>query len=506
MLLQRWRHRQAEILLFSFVGAALCPAAAQEFTELAIDAGFHVTHPVQFARLGEPDDHHVIVAGRDADLNPRLAIFRIDDIGTAHVQRIADVPLDSRKLAYDVARFARHDALVLIEPGRIVTFAVESGEFVELIEVESLYKQERIDELVPVDFFRDLNDDELDDLLIADAAGYRVRLQNEDGSLGPASLLRESVAMSIGGGSVHFQNRPFVSGDMNFDGLHDITVWHGRTLQAYLQGKDGRFSETAIESDTNLDVLTDLELRLLENDRGAVDQEGLTEKRIERIEDLNGDQIPDILTESIHSEGLFDKQNEFRLHLGRAGEDFVAYETSRDALLASEGLFFDPISTDIDGDGRQDLIIRKARLSFARIIRALISGGVSLELQFYRMTGSDSYPEEANYSTKTKVRFSRSSGQVDIPAFEVADFDGDGLQDLVLQSGGDELGYYHGIASDRLFDSLTTKIDVELPRNGELVDAVDANNDGRIDLVMRYSVADSDELSQSVRLLIYAAD
>jgi hypothetical protein len=194
------------------------------------------------------------------------------------------------------------------------------------------------------------------------------------------------------------------------------------------------------------------------------------------------------------------------LHLGQDGQEFVTFQPEPDALLASEGILFDPISTDIDGDGRMDLLTRKAQLSFGRIIRALISGGINLELQFYKMTESATYPDEANYSTKTRVRFSRTSGQVDIPTFEVADFDGDGLQDLLLQSVVDELGFYRGVRSDDLFAETTAKVNVKLPRNGELAESMDINGDDRIDLIMRYSVADSDQLSTSVRLLIYSGD
>ena len=399
--------------------------------------------------------------------------------------------------------------MVFIEPGQIVAYDIETGEYQKIAEISSLYGQERVGGIVPIDFFRDLNGDDLDDLIVTDVSGYRVRLQLPDGSLGPESILEKSVTMSLSDNSVWFSNRSLVSGDMNFDGLSDLAVWSGATLQVYVQEAGGKFAATADDRDTGLKVLTELEMQALEDDLGAVDQSGLTESRIYSIEDLNGDAIPDILTESTYSEGLFDKRNEFRLHLGHGGQDgqeFVSYRPEPDALLASEGILFDPISTDIDGDGRMDLLTREARLSFGRIIRALISGGMNLELQFYKMTESETYPDEANYSTNTRVKFSRTSGQVDIPAFEVADFDGDGIQDMLLQSDVDELGFYRGLPGDEVFANLTAQVNVKLPRNGELADAIDVNGDNRIDFVMRYSVADSDELAESVRMIIYSGD
>lgn len=480
--------------------------SAQDFTEVVIDAGFQITHPIQTARLAAGQQSHILLAGRNADLEQRLAVYHIDSSKLGVPTRIASISPDSKKIAFDIARFPNKDALVFIEPGRIVRYDIQSGEYQPIAEISSLYGQERVGGIVPIDFFRDLNGDDLDDLIVTDVSGYRVRLQMPDGSLGPESILQKSVRMSVSDNSVSFVNRSLVSGDMNFDGLKDLAVWSGANLQIYLQEVGGTFAASAIEHDTGLEVLTEIEIQTLEDDRGAVDQEGLTESRIYSIEDLDGDAIPDILTESTYSEGLFDRRNEFRLHLGHKGQDLVSYRPEPDALIASEGILFDPISTDIDGDGRMDLLTRKARFSFGRIIRALISGGMNLELQFYKMTQNATYPDEANYSTNTRVRFSRTSGQVDIPAFEVADFDGDGIQDMLLQSDVDELGFYRGVPGDELFAELAAVVNVKLPRNGELADSIDVNGDGRIDLIMRYSVADSNELAESVRMIIYSGD
>lgn len=481
-------------------------ASAEDLTEVVIDAGFQITHPIQTARLGAGKQSHILLAGRNADMQQRLAVYHIDSSKLAVPTLVASISPDSRKIAFDIARFADKDALVFIEPGQIVAYDIQTGEYQQIARISSLYGQERVGGIVPIDFFKDLNGDDLDDLIVTDVSGYRVRLQMPDGSLGPESILEKSVTMSLSDNSVWFSNRPLVSGDMNFDGLSDLAVWSGANLQIYLQEANGKFAATAIERDTGLEVLTDLEIQALEDDRGAVDQEGLTESRIYSIEDLNGDAIPDILTESTYSEGLFDRRNEFRLHLGRKGQDFVSYQPEPDALIASEGILFDPISTDIDGDGRMDLLTRKGLFSFGRIIRALISGGMNLELQFYKMTQSETYLDEANYSTKTRVKFSRTSGQVDIPAFEVADFNGDGIKDMLLQSDVDELGFYRGVPGDELFAELAAVVNVKLPRNGELADAIDVNGDDRIDLIMRYSVADSDELAESVRMIIYSGD
>jgi hypothetical protein len=160
------------------------------------------------------------------------------------------------------------------------------------------------------------------------------------------------------------------------------------------------------------------------------------------------------------------------------------------------------VTTDIDGDGLQDLIVRKVRLSFSRVIRALISGNVSLRLSFFRMTPDGGYGEEPNYVTRTKVHFSMTSGQIDIPAVAVADFDGDGLKDLMIQTRSDRLSLSRGVAAENLFAAESTDVEVDLPRNGDLVASEDVDGDSRSDLVMRYTAADGERAAHIVRLLI----
>ena len=486
-------------LLICLTVLAVNTAAADpiNFDELVVDAGFHVEQPVLTASL-VGDEQHIVLGGRDDDFEQRLAVFSL--------QKTAEPLLSLRPgahlIAYDTGRIAGLDSLFFIEPGRIMRFDVSSGEFVEFSKIRSIYGQQRTGQITPIDFIRDVSGDELDDLVVPDTAGYRVRLQREDGTLGEEVVLEESNAMTLSGGSVRFHSRPLVSGNMTDDDLPDLAVWHGNTLRVYEQQADHRFNGEPITITLDLGLQSEAEMRAIESGRGAMDQSGLTETRIWSVEDLNGDDQPDILTESLLNKGVFDKQNDFRLHLGRLDGERISYHNAENALLASSGLQFGLITTDIDGDGRKDLLVRKVRLSFGRVIRALISGNVSLQLHFFRMTDEDTYAEKANYITKTNVRFSVSSGQVDIPAIQVADFDADGLQDLMMQTDTNQLSFQNGVRGDKLFSKQAVEMSVALPRNGDLATTDDINDDGRADLIIRYNAADGDGPSRTVRLLI----
>lgn len=473
--------------------------AGPDFEETIIEAGFQVQQPLLFTSLTK-GQRHVVLAGRDENHRQRLAVYSLDYPAEPFLSLSPGVHL----IAYDVGRIGEADSLFFVEPGRVMRYDIATGEIVEFTKIRSIYGQERVGRIVPIDFVRDVNGDELDDLVLPDTAGYRLRLQRPDGSLGEEVVLQESSSMRVSDGMVSFESRPLVMGSLTGDDLDDLAVWRGDTLRIYPQLGDYRFEGEPDIHPLRLNLQTEAEIRAIEagRDTGAMNQEGLMETRIWRIEDLNGDKLPDIMTESLLNKGVFDKENDFRLHLGRMDGDRIDYDPVEDTLLAGEGLQYGLVTSDIDGDGRKDLLIRRVRLSFGRVIRALLSGNVSLQLYFYRMNEDGTYSEEANYVTRTNVKFSVSSGQVDIPAIKVADFDADGLQDLMMQRDDDELRFYAGIPSPQLFNDDATELVLELPRNGDLVTIEDINLDGRADLVVRYNEADADGATRIVRLLI----
>jgi len=475
-------------------------AAAPNFTERVIDAGFNVEQPVLTANLTGGDDRQIVLAGRDEDHVQRLAIYSLGQ--AASTEPLFSLTPGPNLIAYDVGRFGDMDALFFIEPGRVMRYDFDSRKFIEVVQIRTIYGQNRTGAIVPIDFLRDLNLDERDDLIVPDTAGYRVRLQREDGSLGEEVLLEESSSMTVLDGVVSFQSRPLFNGDMNFDGLIDLGVWRGDSLRIYPQLPGDRFQGKPDVLELGLDLLSEAELLALQGGLGAVDQSGLIEKRIFSIEDRNGDQVPDILIESAQSSGVFDKRNEFRLHLGRRDGDRVAYREHEDTLLSSEGLQYGLVTTDIDGDGKKDLLVRNVRITFGRVIRSLLSGNVPLRLHFYRMTGDDGYAEKANYIARTNVRFSVTTGHMDIPAIKIADFDGDHLQDLLMQTRPTRLSFFAGRPTAKLFAVDATNLEVELPRNGDLVEIADINGDDRLDLVIRYNATDGVGAARKVRLLI----
>ena len=198
-----------------------------------IDAGFRVEQEVLVADFYKDDRRQVLVAGRDDDHEQHLAIYSLDSTGRPGAEPLTTMNPGPNLIAYDVGRLGDYDALLFIEPGRVLRYSFEGGDFVEFTKIRSMYGQQRSGDILPIDFFRDIDGDGRDDLIVPDTAGYRIRLQKPDGSLGEESLLEESSRMTVTSGVVSFESRPLFSGDVNFDGLTDLGVWRGRVQQAY---------------------------------------------------------------------------------------------------------------------------------------------------------------------------------------------------------------------------------------------------------------------------------
>ena len=82
--------------------------------------------------------------------------------------------------------------------------------------------------------------------------------------------------------------------------------------------------------------------------------------------------------------------------------------------------------------------------------------------------------------------FDLRSGDFFFPSVLVADADGDGIDDLMVQEGEDRLNVFLGVGDDSLFLKSPTVINVPMPSDPELIVAAKLNRDGKVDLVMRH--------------------
>lgn len=355
-----------------------------------------------------------------------------------------------------------------------------------------------------MDFVRDVDGDGSDDILAPLFAGW-VLARQRDASFDRFPLeVRPRVA--VYGMNVSYKPRRPRIGDVDGDGLNDLVFLVDREFISFLQGPRGRFSTPGRHDHIDAPLASEQQRARWEREDGQVDQSDLQIEEVELVRDFNDDDILDLLTEKSISEGVFDRRSEYHLYLGRRNGVSLSYPGEPDGSIASGGIQFDPLVVDVDGDGRMDVATPSTRLGLARVVGALFSGRIGVDLDVYRMREDGSFPDGSDYRTRFKVEFDVKTGLSRYPAVAIADFDGDGHAELLVQEKPDVLAVHPGVGTPALFGKSTQELRLPLPRNGQMVEARDLDDDGRADLLVRYGPADGTGAHRQLRILLSAPE
>ncbi len=473
-------------------------AQALDFEQVLIDTGLRLGEPVRVAKLD--GKAHLLVVGTDGQGEQQLRIYGLQRGAEASLQLSLDLGPDL--LFMDVARVPGGEALCFLDSKGVVCLDFSSGALRRVQTVSSLFRLPRISSIVSSDFMQDVNGDQLDDILVADFTGLQVSIQAADGEFSAPLGLPVEPEMNLSENSVRYRSPRTLVADANFDGHDDVLMVEDRSLRVFPSNALGGFESEAVVLPLELDLPSRAQLREWDDDRGDIDQSNLSIRRIERIADLDGDGVADLLTTATHSRGVFDKSSDFAIHLGRNNAGWVSYSPEPDSTLVSEGMQFDLLVEDLDGDGRRDLVVPSVRLGLGRVIKALFSGTMTMDLGFYRSDDQGLYPDKPNFSASSKLRIDMKKGQTDVPAILAADFDGDEIKDLLVQQSREELKITLGDGSEELFGGDSHKVTTLLPRNGDRIQPLDVDGNGFNDLVIQYRGSDGENLEGRIRVML----
>ncbi|MGI9264805.1 MAG: FG-GAP-like repeat-containing protein, partial [Gammaproteobacteria bacterium] len=450
---------------------------------IRIDAG------AGLVAIGEKDDawHYSVISLEDGSIVatgefPESAIYY--DTG------------DVQGLGIDQLCFLSADGLSALD--------LASGAINDIAEIDSIYHGDPVQGPAYLDFVRDINDDGSEFVLTPSFTGWLVATHRDSGTA--HFQLEIPPRVTVYGLGVNYRPRQPQIGDANGDGLNDVVFLVDREFISFQQTAGSRFDTKGRRDGIAAPLATEKQRARWARDDGQVDQSDLEIEEVELVRDFNDDDILDLLTEKSISEGVFDRRSEYHLYLGHRDGESLTYAASPDGSIASGGVQFEPVVVDVDGDGRMDIATPSTKLSLTRVVGALFSGRMGVDLDVYRMREDGSYPDESDYQTRFKVEFDLKTGLSRYPAVAIADFDGDGLSELVLQKEKDELTFYPGIGAPKIFGKKTQTLELELPRNGQMVKAGDLNDDGRDDLLVRYGPADGEDLDHELLVLMSEQD
>lgn len=400
----------------------------------------------------------------------------------------------------DIAGQPQSQLVVLTNKG-ISRFDRASTQWLPLVEVSSMYRVIDSKRLLHMAFSHDLNQDQLSDFLVPDFAGWHYVQQQADGSFRQQFLAVDPL-MELFDERPTYKTREPRLVDVNLDGKTDVVFSQDDQLHVFLQQADGQLSERQ-SWPLQLGLTPDVQAQMRGGDGRSY--AGLVITRLERVQDINADGIPDAVVQQRRYVNAMEQQYSYLIHYGQQQAQRLVFSKAPSQRIDSKGVQFEVQFDDLNGDGRLDFYTPAAEIGVSSIVRALVSGSASVDLLFYVQRPDGRFMEKPTYRQELTVNISISKGSVSLPLFKLVK-DNTGATHLVLASDDDELRMFAPVPA-QLFSEKSNKLNLTLPQNGELVQAADLNQDGRTDLVLAYGSQEaSSEHNHQLQILRQLAD
>jgi hypothetical protein len=235
----------------------------------------------------------------------------------------------------------------------------------------------------------------------------------------PGALVSESEV------EIYFDHPRLSVGDVDGDGRGDIVSANRHELRVFQQNAQGGFPETATRR---------IALGLL-SPEDHIRSTGMV--RVDAVE-LDGDPRVDLLiSRAVGSLFSTSTKTTVSVHLNRNGGWDLA---KPDQQFHTEGGLTGNVVIDLDGDGRVELIEASIPVGVLQVVEILVTRAVDTEISIYRRAEQSPFGTKPWHRWSLDVPFSfktfRSLGF--IPTLE-ADFNGDGVNDLLGSGAGDRL-------------------------------------------------------------------
>jgi hypothetical protein len=200
------------------------------------------------------------------------------------------------------------------------------------------------------------------------------------------------------------------------------------------------------------------------------------------VTDLNGDGYADAVVTKQTNKGLSNFRGVINLFWGRPD----GYPAVPDQVIISEGTASShTYIRDVNGDGRQDLILPSIKISITAIIRWLITRNIPIAFNIFLLGADGRFPEQPDFTKEVKIKIDWS-GESDTQAMDLdGDYNGDKRKYFVFATDEDVLSVYLGIDGDDELFSRKPVAEVTADAFGEL-SSPDLNNDGYSDMIIYY--------------------
>ncbi len=443
----------------------------------------------------------ILLTGRSTDRRKLMSIYEVSVDGYVSREPMAKLQLSDEILFFDTGFVNGTLTLLLLSAEDVLALDPVTGDVNKLFGIRSVYRTASTALLARLDFTVDVNDDGLDDIVVPDFDGLRVVLQTEDGFDAPI-LPDIKPRLTTNPNEARYRSDPLHRYDFNFDGIRDLAVVRNNEFIVFDAESTGSFNSEPRTIPIDISLADDDEVARFEANMTEIDQSDFRLSQISRVADLNKDGLPDIITFTAVSSGVFEKSSEYRVHLAIGGGPDIRFRDVADAEILSRGLQVDLTPVEIDTSGPQDLVSMSVDFGFRQLITALFTRSVVLNVGLHRFGTRPLYASEPDYRAKVKLRFDFSTGFISNPAVRFADFNGDGHADLLLQNGLDEIEIKRGSRLGERFHDRSWIWETRLPLDGTLIEVADTNGDEMQDILVGYGSGDGEEMTRRLRVLV----
>jgi hypothetical protein len=344
---------------------------------------------------------------------------------------------------------------------------------------ETLVPDSTIDPVVRK-LLADLNDDGLKDLVLPNARGYAVFLQDQNGfQSSPTTVVEVDIESGVvvdptlDSTTVRFSLPRLVIQDLDGDGVDDILLASKRQVAAACGTRSGTFPLHTYTFDVPLEFHE--EWMVFYN-----------------AEDFNGDGNIDLFYHQLSGTSISKVASEVSIFLGKSGPEF---SDKPDHVFADRGGATLPFFLDVDANGSKDLVLARINLGVSFFLNYLIRHKISFEIEARLVQPDGTYAEKPSLSTTLSFDVPEAREQ---PIRAGGDFDGDGLLDFAFATGKDTVAVYLG-QKGRLFSGDPDfKVRVEAYGNCSVAD-IDRN--AAKDLLISYS---GKERENYVRVVLFS--
>jgi hypothetical protein len=490
------RRRAYTAVLLTYFAA--CAASAQ-FVDSMIQFDAPVSAYLDFPQSDGNGDR-IFVTGRTEDETNLAAVYRFDANHSLEPEPLVRTAVPSGLMFFDEGMLGDEPALLFAGPEGISRFDPRSGDIRLLFPFTSIYRTASNMALQSFEFFVDVNGDGLDDIVLPDFDGLRVSLQNAAG-FGESQLLQIPARSRSSAGTSTYEADELHRYDFNGDDRQDIAVIRDGEFQVFYALADGGFTSAPAPIPSGLDVGEDSQAEAMQTLLSS-DQSDTTISSISMVRDLNQDRLPDIVTYTVTSSGLFDKTSEYRVYFGSRDSERLRYGPQQNARILSSGFQIGVSPVDSIPHNAAGVATFSVDFGLRQFLAAIFTRSFSLDVALHRVARYELDDTEPAFASSVKISVDISTGSIRIPAMRFADFDGNGIVDFLSQSDEGELSVL--LSATDQFDASrgTREWQTTLPSDGTRVTTRDLTGDQRHDVIVTYGNGDSDELQRTLRVLV----